>query len=857
MGKLFESIKKEYEEVKTYSLYEQGNFMAAKTFPRAYKDFENAKRINVLLGEINGNCETYFGSRENFDKFLKDNRDLFLDTPLRLTYISKFDHVTRNLEDYEKILNAVENAVGEENTNKILEATQEKLLNPGTNADYVLKPYIENIKNDINTLFVDEDEQSINGMKESLDYIANDLIAKKSEGPWNDLIEDVSVGRTYAAKQGLKDFATEYGYDFEKINKAVDNGYKSIEILPVDKETVEYTKQFAFNDTMKITPEFKKQILELDKFVTEIGIPSHFNSGEEKTKHYSLYDYNKVSGEITTLIGDYNKENISDEEKKELITKLVAKQKELAVVEEKYEQVFDKIRNTFDLDKTSINGNLYTGRLHSYNPNDIGSFLPDLPPKWDGANSAEPVVLSGFCQLKGAALKAGVSLEEYIDNPVKIYLKDANKKADEISNKIYLDRGENNSLGKRIAHTVVMDEDPYREMGILEYDNRSIEFLTNLEPMNKDTLAKTIGTNAGLQYYKLFNRSTEKMLITNGEPSYNSIKNMFAYGDKVDKLYELSENYCDKDINIGAKIDYKNVVTVENKNFNPNNEANRMMETLKDYYAEREFMFDHPTQFCDTALTEKLLPCAMIIGAKKYYDDFISLNKKDIFSLDDKARKNVLSFMKDPVKAFVSKYKNTLHLTKQEIRELKDTYKEENDRINAPEFEKFNQLFAQNNRKENGYNVGKNISRIIGDNKGGWGEWLGRTTSKEYKALVSSVEAFNNPQSRTFGDRGNLRYFAEKYVDHKLPLGAKFEDLKPIEKKRVEFCLSIIETCKAMDREELEANKDIVKDNNIIDDKDFKDKLEKDVNYLNKSNVNENVIDTSNKNNIIDKEIEP
>jgi hypothetical protein len=60
-----------------------------------------------------------------------------------------------------------------------------------------------------------------------------------------------------------------------------------------------------------------------------------------------------------------------------------------------------------------------------------------------------------------------------------------------------------------------------------------------------------------------------------------------------------------------------------------------------------------------------------------------------------------------------------------------------------------------------------------------------------------------------------------------------------------------------MDREELEANKDIVKDNNIIDDKEFKNKLENDVNYLNKSNVNENVIDTTNKNNIIDKEIEP
>lgn len=857
MGKLFDSIKKEYKEVQTYSLYEKSNFIAAKTFTKAYKDFQNIKRINVLLGEINGNCETYFGSRENFEKFLKNNRNLFIDTPLKITYISKSDHITRDLENYEEILNAVENAVGADNVDKILEATENKLQNPVVNANYVLKPFVENIKKDANTLFQDENAEFINGIKESLDYIGEDLIAKKDEGPWNDLIDDVSVGRTYGAKQALKDFTQENGYDYEKINKAVDDNYKSIEIVPIDKETVEYTKQLAFNDKVMISPEFKKQILEFDKFVTEIGIPSQFDTGEQQTKHYSLYDYNKVAGEITTLIGEYNKENISNEEKKELIIKLVAKQKELVDVEEKYEKVFGKIRDTFNLDQTSLNGNLYTGRLHSYNPNDIGSFLPDLPTKWDEGNSAEPVVLSGFCQLKGAALKAGVTLEEYIDNPVKIFLKDAIKKSDEISKKIYLDRGDNNSLGKRIAHAVVMDEDPFKSMGLLEYENRSIEFLTNLEPMNGDTVAKVIGTNAGMQYYKLFNRSAEKMLVNNGEPSYNSIKNMFAYGDKVDKLYELSENYCDKDINIGAKIDYKNVVTVENKNFNPNNEANRMMETLKDYYAEREFMFDHPSQFCDTALTEKLLPCAMIIGAKKYYDDFISLNKKDIFSLDDKARKNVLSFMKDPVKAFVSKYKNTLHLTKQEIRELKDTYKEENDRINAPKFEKFNQLFDQNNRKENGYNVGKNISRIIGDNKGGWGEWLGRTTSKEYKALVSSVEAFNNPQSRTFGDRGNLRYFAEKYVDHKLPLGANFEDLKPIEKKRVEFCFSIIETCKAMDREELEANKDIVKDNNIIDDKDFKDKLEKDVNYLNKSNVNENVIDTSNKNNIIDKEIEP
>ena len=856
MGQLFESIKKELEDVKTYSLYEQSNFIAAKAFPKVYKDYQNIKRVNILLGEINGNFEKYFGSREQYDEFLANNKDLFTSTPFRIIpYIEKRDHKTATLEDYEKILDAVEKTIGEEKTKQVLEETQNKVLNPFKNVNYVLKPFVENIEKDVDTLFSTESNEFITDVKDSLEYIGNNLIAKKDPGPWNDLIDDVSVGRSYGAKNMLRDFATDNNYDFEKLNKAVDNGYLSLELEPVDKETVEYTKQIAFNDNLKISEDFKNKILDLDKLVTELGVPSKFSVGEEPTKFYGLVDYYKVSGEITSLLGEYNDKNITDDRKKELIVNIVAKKKELADVEGKYEQIFNKIKDTFNINETSLNGNLYTGRLHSYNPNNIGGFLPDLPTKWDEENAAWPVVLSGFCQLKGAANKAGVSLEEYISNPVKVFLNDAYKISENISREIYLDRN-NNSLGKRMAHAIIMDEDPYRGLGFLEYDNRSIEFITNLEPMSKDTLGKVIGTNAGIKYYKLFNRSAEKMFVTNNEPSYKSIKNMFAYGDKVDKLYELSENYCDKDINIGAKVDYKEAVK-EYKDVNPNDEANKMMTTLKDYLAEQKVMFAEPERYCSTALKETLNPCAMFMGAKTYYDDFININKKDIFSLNDDERKNILSFMKDPVKTFVSKYKKTLHLTKNQIRELKTSYKEENDRINGPKVAKFNQLFAQNNRKENGYNVGKDIQTIMKDNKGGWGEWLGRTTSKEYKALTGSVEAFTNPNSPTYGDRGNLRYFAEKYVSHKLPLGADFEALKPNEKKRVEFCYSIIETCKAMDREELEANKDNVKSNNIIDDKDFKDQLEKDVNYLNKSK--ENIIDKTNKNNIIEKEneIEP
>ena len=89
-----------------------------------------------------------------------------------------------------------------------------------------------------------------------------------------------------------------------------------------------------------------------------------------------------------------------------------------------------------------------------------------------------------------------------------------------------------------------------------------------------------------------------------------------------------------------------------------------------------------------------------------------------------------------------------------------------------------------------------------------------------------------------------------------MPAGVKFEDLKPIEKKRIEFSISVINACKDMEKTQNE----IRMDNNIINNEivnDFHNQLEDDVNFLNKQNPSNQIKEANveeintNSNNII------
>lgn len=864
MGRLFNLIKKEIEEIEKHATLEKANLIKAKTFPNVVSDNNNILKVNGLIDIINLKAPKLFGSRDEFKAFLRENDELFAkkgpfkdDFETSIPNIKKLypDHYTGEISDYETVFDRLEEKLGKNNIDAIIDAYDKDACVKPPVLTNPMEPYINNIKKDIDTLYQDQEDKE--RLKANLDYANKMLVEKKHRGQYDKVIDDVSISRVYLAKDNIEEYAIEKGLDPDKlVSLQSDNNYIDMECKTNDD--VKLTKSFAINNPdNRITPELKEKLLDLDKFITELGIPSEFISGEQGTKVYGFYDYYKKSQEISNLIGTYQEKNNADD-KKQIIEDIFLKTSELSSIETRYDTLFHRIERSFDLEKISLNANLYTGRESSFVPENIKTFRPNLPLKWDNENSAWGVILSGFCQVKGAAQKAGISLEEYLDKPVESFLKGANNYSKSLFDQVYLPRAQENTLGKRLAHALIMDDAVGSEyMRNITYESRSLEFLNSAEDFNDNTIAKTINNNIGTNYYRQFDRGANKMWLNGEYPDYDSIKNIFAMADKTDKLYELSNNNYDENMNMGPSYSYKNVITTEMQNNSSLAEKNKVLEIFKDYLIERNVMMSNPDEYVQVgkgALRAYVDNIAVLVAGKKYYDDFLTMNNKDIYAYSKNERKEIVNFLKDPVGAFVKKYKSELDLDRDDINSLKEDYKQENDRINgAPKAEAFRNAFNKFNTYEG--NRGKNINQILKDNAGGWLEWLGQTTSRQYVDLKEAFEAANNPASPTYGDFKSSKYFAQRYIEHKLPEGVEFENLKPNEKRRVEFCRTIILAVNEMEKSNpnIEHQNNNIIDNNIVDD-NFHNELNKDVS---KENINENIIDVTS--NVIsdNKEIEP
>ena len=870
MGRLYDLIKQEIEEIEKQARLEKSNLVKAKTFPNVVKDRQNILKANGLIDLINHKAPELFGSKEEFKAFLKENDELFVKHGINkdnylttLPDISKSYplHYTGDISDYETIFDNLEEKLGKNKIDEIIDAyDKESYIEPPV-LTHPMEPYINNIKKDIDTLFTDEDEKIKEELKENLDYANKMLVEKKKGGQYDKIIDDVSIGRVYTAKNMLEDYAIEKEIDPEKILNLQVKSSNYIDTECKTNEDVQLTKKLVLdNPENKITKEFKEKLLDLDKFITELGIPSEFISGEQGLKSYGFIDYYTKTQEVSNLIGTYQEKD-SPEDKKQIINELSLKAKELSVIEGKYDTLFHRIDRLFDLNKVSLNGNLYTGRESSFNPEFMKTFRANLQPKWDNENAAWGVILSGFCQVKGVAEKAGMSLEECLDKPVESFLKVADNYSKELFDQTNLPRGAENPIGKRLAHTLVMDQDLgqfYKNR--ISLQGRSIEFISSLEDINDNTINKVISNNIGFSYFNQFDRSPDKMWMKGNEVDYDSIKNIFAMADKTDRLYELSNNNYDANMNIGSKYNYKDVMTTEKSNVNGLQEKNNVLEIFKDFLIEKGEMMDNPHNYVQLAkgnLKAYVDEITVLVAGKKYYDDFLTMNNKNIYEYNKNDRKEIVNFLKDPVGSFIKKYKNEFDLDNEYISGMKQAYKEENDRVNgALKVEAFRNAFNKFNTYEE--NKGKNFNQIFKDNAGGWLEWLGQTTSKQYLDLKDAFEAANNPESPTYGDFKSSKFFAQRYIERKLPEGTKFENLKPNEKRRVEFCLTVIAAVDEIEKENpnLEhQNSNNIINNNIIDD-DFLNKVNKDVENIN-SNINEEIIDTSIKVVEENKEVEP
>ena len=307
----------------------------------------------------------------------------------------------------------------------------------------------------------------------------------------------------------------------------------------------------------------------------------------------------------------------------------------------------------------------------------------------------------------------------------------------------------------------------------------------------------------------MYDHSTAALFTKNYQPDYKSLQNIFALGNDADNLLALSENYFQDDgkvANVNEAYDLK--IKVMN-NVNPLNETRRVMGVIRDYLVERKQMFidRRNDESTNLELEEEITPAQMIVAAKQYMNDFIYKNNINILDLDKKQQKEVLDFLNDPVKTFVTKYQGEENLLRQNdegklletFNSIDNEFKTEFDKIYKNTGDRFVNAFNDLNTQTKGRNAGKSIDQILEDNKGGFLERKFGTSSKEYKALVESVKAATNPQSRTYGDLSGAKVYDQKYLDYKLPAGANFDKLSENEQRRVEFCQTIIGTTLQME----------------------------------------------------------
>ena len=848
MGKLYQLIEKQAKELKAYQDLEKQSYMVSKTFPKTYKAMENSEHINSFIALINKNKEKYFGSVDAYNNFLKENDNLFSKNDVNeIPHTYRSEHLYTGLFNYEVFFDNMEKTIGSDKVDSLCNDFNKLLENKSDNIIKPLKPYTNDIKKELDGLL--KDDINLEKYKEDLDFVSDHIIEKENTLQVDVIIDDINVGRDKEALKSLEDYAIKNNLNPEEFKNYNTSNVK-LDIMPNSKKIVDDTKELGKN--VKYPEELKNKLLKLDEKIKEIGVPSKYALGEEGDKFYGLCDYFEKAKEITALVGTY-KNKTTPEEKINQVKEISLKRQELEVIEKKYDELFAYIKENFDLEKIGLPGNVYSGRKHDFYPDHVEAFTPNLPKKWDEENAAIPVILNGFCQLKGAALNSNVSLLEYMNNPVDNFLKGATKVAEDIDKKFYLPRSEENTLGKRIAHTLITVENSHAALNGYIISARGMEFLNNVDELNEETIPNYISSNIGVNYYYLFDHSVRKMYMNNNEPDYDSIKNLFAMGDKTDKLYEISENYYNTSVEKGSVLDYKYFVTHDNNSRNPKEELDRVLNTLKDYTLERRRMIRDPEAYVgeDEQLEEKIEYTQVILGAKQYFNDYLVMNKKDIVNINKNDSKAIMDFLKDPVTTFTKKFKNELDYSNEFINELKDEYKANNNRYIENKGIDFNLEFSLHNTE--GQNRGKSITQIMHDNRGGFLERNFGWSSKEYKALTVAVKAATDPDSPTRGDYGFAKISAIKYLEHKLPEGVNEDALSANEKRRIQFCRSIISTCDAIENQDnVINNQDLNNNNNIINNDNFQNQINKDIDLENNNNMD--AIDNSN--NIIENNLD-
>lgn len=134
------------------------------------------------------------------------------------------------------------------------------------------------------------------------------------------------------------------------------------------------------------------------------------------------------------------------------------------------------------------------------------------------------------------------------------------------------------------------------------------------------------------------------------------------------------------------------------------------------------------------------------------------------------------------------------------------------------------------------------LNNMLSNYKGGFFERMFRTTSEEYRVFKATLLAFNDEDSKGYGDIDNLEGATRAYLYHKLPNFKETDELPKDEdirnlsgtsKKRVELCINVLKTVQKQRRQDEMSN--AFKNMNLFSD--IKDQDEEVLEFL-KDDVN-------------------
>ena len=802
MGYKQELLQK-INNIKAFMKARQENFDQALRVDNVLHVLEDVRHVESFFKYFNStrNAVEAFGSAAQQEQFIAKNQALFQGNEVPNIRLNEEVNITIPDVDFEAVINAIEESTVLDEAG--LEDVYKKASPKIREFNLPMTQIVTAIKADADALF---EAPIAKELKESLDFANGEMVEKLGENLVDTAFETNSIVPMIHAVDSFRQYVHDQGLDENAIVNHNGN-FRYIDPGFANPENINAFKPFLQMEA-HIPEDYQEKVKGLDAIVNEQGLLQEASGGETGFKEYGLMDYFVKQRELKKALTDQAKLVTADEKRENLI-RIDRLSKETKEIISRYDKVLDYIKKNFDLENINFPGNVYGGRPDEVKDGNIDNWRPNLPPRYDFENAKAVVFLNGFTQLKAACQWGDVTIEEYLASPGKTYLKAVENIGRKEDAKYYLPRGEENPLGKRLARVLTHSSRAY---GIIKGYNltggRAMEFMINTSNDKDNLVHNTIVTSIAKEYEILYNRNPDNYFGNQFEPQVENIKNLFALADQEDDLYKLSNSYRDKDGNlVQADRNYEQALKAQG-NIPLDQQYQKLMNTLRDFATERKYMSDHIEEFDGPdsqgnppELSAHSLGIVLAVG-RDYFEDLMLANDLSVASIqDDALREEVTSFLIDPVGTLMSKYVKEEDLSTESLAEVKQNYKAVYLGEHQKEGQDFFRKFNQYNQKVNGYNTGKSFTKCLDDNKGSWWErWRGKT-SKQYMTLQRIGREAAKSEGNIPGDNRALYSAAKAYKAYKLPEGRTFEQLNSTEKRRIEFCDSIINAYEAQKRE--------------------------------------------------------